>query len=347
MSVTKRKGSKFWQIDIGGVRTSSGTTNEEDAKTLEAKMRTEQWEANRLGVVAPRSWEEAVVRYEREKAGKATFKEQDLRIIRLLHPHFGGVKDLNQITRSWVCRIMEAYPGVSVSGRSPQNATVNRRTAIVRGILNLAEEDWEWGNKAPKLKMYKEMQRDDPRALTVEEWFKLEAVLPEHWRLSATFALATGLREAKVFGLTWESLAALDRAVAFKGNGNKLGNCIPLNQTALDVIEQCRALPIVSATHVFNFNGKPIFQHSMKTWKRAFVDADIPYARWHDLRVTFNSWLAEKGVMEETRKRLMGHSTGSVQDRYTLRQVEHLRPFVAYIDEVLSQAKAVKTARAA
>lgn len=76
-------------------------------------------------------------------------------------------------------------------------------------------------------------------------------------------------------------------------------------------------------------------EHGQAAWRKAVERAGIGHVRWHDLRHTFNSWLAQKGVPSEIRKRLMGHKNGEVHDRYTHLYVEHLRPYAEIIDDIL------------
>lgn len=298
-----------------------------------------------LGKKRKVSWQEAVEEYCKLKSGKRSWRH-DIYYLKKLHPHFGDVKDLNEITRKRVASIVER-PGVSLTERTTHNSTANRAVSVVRALMNLAETKWEFIERAPKYDTYPEVIRDMPRSLSPEEWFKLEAALPDYWRRPATFALATGLREARVYGLRWDDLAKHDRGFSFTGHGKKLGNCIPLNQTALDVIEECRRLPLVSSTHVFNYKGQPIQRHGCRLWGIAIEEAKIPYLRWHDLRVTFNTWLADAEVPQEIRKRLMGHAVGhEVQERYTAGNIDRLRKYAAVIDEVLAQHKNGTVAKA-
>lgn len=218
----------------------------------------------------------------------------------------------------------------------PANSTANRFVALISAILNAAAGEWEWGSKPPKLKKYPEPVSNG-RALTPVEWMKLQRELPEHLRLAATFAVSTGLREAKVFGLKWGQLGT-DQSLSFDGTANKLGNCIPLNATSQAIISTCRSLPVKSLTHVFSYFGRPMHEHGQASFKKAVERANIGPVKWKDFRTTFNSWLAQRGVGEDFRKRLMGHAgKESVQDRYTRLYIEHLRPFAAVIDDVLAE----------
>lgn len=329
----RRKGSAAWYIRVKGVRSSAETEVYADAKALEDRLNHEVWLQKKMGIKAPRSWKEAVVRWCKEKEGKASI-ETDKSRLKWLDKYLGKVGDINSIGREFVDAIMQER-GVRGSYQDPRNATANRFVALVGAVLNAAEKEWEWGTRAPVLKRYPEPESNG-RCLTVEEWSRLERELPTHLRLAATFAVSTGLREAKVFNLKWPMLTE-NGSLSFAGTVNKIGNSIPLNATAMQVIAACRSKPIVSPEWVFLYQGKPMQEHGQASFKKAVERAGIGHVRWKDFRTTFNSWLAQRGVPREIRARLMGHTTKEVQDRYTRLYVEHLRPFSAIIDAVLAQ----------
>ena len=105
---------------------------------------------------------------------------------------------------------------------APANSTANRYVALLTGMLNAACKRWDWIERAPLLMHYPEPEGRDSW-LTVAQWRVLEQQCPEHLRRPATFALATGLRDAKVFGLEWPQINMQERYLMHKGTGNKLG----------------------------------------------------------------------------------------------------------------------------
>lgn len=326
----KRRGSSSWYINVKGVRRSSGTDILADAKALEDKLNHDAWLQDRMGVKPPRSWKEAVVKWLDEKSGKVSIQD-DIERLKWLDQFLGSCGDINSITRERMDAVMQLR-GVSAVASS-SNCTANKYIALVAGILNAAERNWSWGNRAPRLRYY-ETLTDVGRALTVSEWFRLEKELPTHFRPVATFALSTGIRASKVFSLKWSQLN--QDVLSFSGTGNKLGNTIPLNRTAMSVLDQIKRRKIVHATNVFTYAGRP-FKYYGDSWQRALERAGIERIRFHDLRVTFNTWLAQEGVPEQIQKRLLGHSTNQTHDRYTMLNVEHLRPYSQIIDRLLSQ----------
>lgn len=85
--------------------------------------------------------------------------------------------------------------GIKCKETSPSHA--NRVIALVRAVLRRAEVKWEWLEKRPALRIYREPKRR-VRWLRPEEPNRLFAQLPEHQREAAKFAAATGLRQANV-----------------------------------------------------------------------------------------------------------------------------------------------------
>lgn len=329
--VYRREGSSNWYIK--GLRISTGTDNEAEAEALATKLAHEQWLQDRMGVKPPRSWKEAVLRWLKEKGHKVSINT-DIGRLKWLDQHLGSVEDLNHITRDRVDAIMLQRKGVAEGSRSHANATANKYVGLIAGILNAAEREWEWGNRAPRLRYYKEV-KDLGRSLTPAEFWALYYQLSEPLQSASLFAVSTGMRSSKVFTLRWDQIA--NGQLSFLGEGNKLGNTIPLNKTALGVLQARKTGKIVHKEFVFNFQGKPVKGYGDQAWWNAVKRAGIDPCRFHDLRHTFNSWLAQQGVPMDIRKRLVGHKTSQMNDRYTHLDVEHLRPYSALIDTFLTQ----------
>lgn len=332
--VYQRAGSENWYIT--SLRKSAGTTDRAEAEALAAKIKHDVWLETRMGVKPPRTWKEAALRWLDEKAGKVSIQDDKDRL-KWLDQHLGSVSDIGGITRERIDAIMQLRAGVHLSQPTSANCTSNKYVALIAGILNAAERQWSWGNRAPRLRYYKVL-KDAGRALTVEEWKKLETELPEPLRSVATFSLSTGLRTGKVFALTWSQVNFTARRLAFVGTENKIGNSIPLNSTAMSVLHRLKSWKVVHKERVFTYAGKPVNYYGRECWRAALGRAGIERIRLYDLRHTFNSWLAQNGVEKDIRMRLVGHKVGDSHDRYTHLNVEHLRPYSQMIDTILAQS---------
>ena len=94
-------------------------------------MKGELWRIAKLGEKPRRTWNEAVVRWLKEQAHKATI-ETDKMHFRWLDSHLGS-KPLEAISRNVVDRITDAKLAEGVS-----NATANRVLEIVRAVSGSA-----------------------------------------------------------------------------------------------------------------------------------------------------------------------------------------------------------------
>jgi len=159
------------------------------------RVKSELWRLAKLSAKPEHLWNEAVVRWLKEHAHKATAGE-DVTKLRWLDGHLGG-KPLTSINRSMIDAITEAKLAQGVT-----NATVNRTLELLRAVLRKCVDEWEWLERAPKIRMLKEPVRRI-RFSRHEEVQRLLAALPEHLATMASFTLSTGLRAANVTGLQW------------------------------------------------------------------------------------------------------------------------------------------------
>lgn len=74
-----------------------------------------------------------------------------------------------------------------------KDATINRTLEIVRRILHLARDEWDWLERFPKIRLFREPKRRI-RFLRIEEADRLLEELPAHLVPVAQFSLATGTR---------------------------------------------------------------------------------------------------------------------------------------------------------
>jgi integrase len=271
-----------------------------------------------LGEKPRQTWNEAVVRWLKEKSHKATAKE-DVNMLRWLDPFLGG-KELHTITRATIDAITEKK---LASGCS--NATVNRTLALLRAILRKCANEWEWLDRAPQVRMLREPRRRI-RFLTRNEAQRLLSELPEHLADMAAFSLATGLRASNVTGLQW-SQVDLARQLAWVHPDQAKARkaiAVPLNAEAAALVSKQVGK---HRTHVFSFRGQPVRQVSTKAWYEALKRSGIEDFRWHDLRHTWASWHVQNGTPLYALQELGGWESPEMVRRYAHLSAEHLAPF--------------------
>ena len=320
MSLSRRGKTRVWWIDFYApngerVRRSTDTQDRRQAQELHDKLKSEVWRLQRLGERPKRTWNDAVVRWLREQAHKATHDE-DKSKLRWLDRFLAG-RELESINRSLIDAITEAKLAEGCS-----NATCNRTLALLRAILRKSHLDWEWIDRMPHVRLLKEPTRRI-RFLTQEQAASLLRELPQHLREMATFTLATGLRAANVTGLTWEQVD-LERKHAFVHPDQAKARkaiAVPLNDVALEVLKRQTGK---HPERVFTYEGKPVKQVSTKAWYNALKRAGIAAFRWHDLRHTWASWHAQGGTPLLALQELGGWECERMVRRYAHLAAEHL-----------------------
>ncbi|MEI2635429.1 MAG: site-specific integrase [Methylotenera sp.] len=324
MSLYQRKDSPYWwvKLSVNGqkpIQQSTGTTNRQEAKEYEAKRLNELWLETRLGITPKHYWEEAVVRYLDEMQHNKS-RDCDIRHFRWLAKHLDG-KYLNEINRTLIERVTTARKKVGAS-----NATVNRCMGLVSRVLRKAAFEWEWLDKAVKVRKLPE-NKIRVRYLTSDEATRLIHELPAHLAAMAKFSLATGLRKSNVTGLQWSQVDLANRRAWIHAEQAKGGKAIPVPLSS-EAIEVLRGERFKHPTHVFTYRGKPVNQINTKAWRAALVRAGIANFRWHDLRHTWASWHVQNGTPLAVLKELGGWADYDMVQKYAHLSSDHLAEYV-------------------
>lgn len=283
------------------------------------------WEQERLGIKPKRSWREAVVRWIAETSDKATHHEDKKKLL-WLH-HILGELNLDDINQDVIDKVRSAKLNEA------SKSTTNRYLALVRAILIRARDEWEWIERAPKIRLFKEnMGRE--RALTQDDAKRLLNELPEHLREMALFSLATGLRQGNVLRLEWSQINfELKHAwIHAAQSKNRRPITVPLNAIALEVLQRQKGK---HPQRVFTYKGSPIKQANTRAWGLALDRAGIEDFRWHDLRHTWATWQRQAGTPTHELQRLGGWRTGAMVERYAHLAPDHLAIAASRLDGVL------------
>ena len=213
-------------------------------------------------------------------------------------------------------------------------ATANRLLALIRAILRRSALDWEWIDKPPVIKLYREAKRR-VRYLSAEQASLLIKELPEHLADIVTFSLATGLRRSNVTNLEWSQVDMQRNVAWIHGDQAKSGKPIhiTLNATAKAVLAKQVGKHSKS---VFSYKGRSITQVNTKAWYKALKRAGIEDFRWHDLRHTWASWLTQNGVPLNVIQEMGAWESAEMVRRYAHLAPEQFAQHARIVDNVLN-----------
>jgi integrase len=361
-----------WWTRIKGKRYPTSTRVLADAVEFVAKKRSDLWTAKKMGVKPPRSWREACQRREDESSESMKSWSDEAQRLAWWWPHLKHIKDLNEITREMVAEIIESgklrcpdpsrirngsgFVRVDKSGPASCNTTANKYVRVVQTILNKAEREWSWGNRAAILKTYDEgLPRD--AAPTPYEVVKLVEIMPAHTADMMVYGAMTMHRRANVTDLAWRMIDWDKRAVQIAGRLTKTGKPIyvPLNSVAMAILK--RRYEAVdkegkSSRHpiyVFTWRGKKITHVVTKAFRQSRAKVGMGDVCFHTMRHCGQTWLAEEGVTPEMRARLGGWTVRGMgaMDDYTHLNIEPLRPVADILATKWNAALALRRAELA
>ena len=326
--VYRRQGSRFWWIsttlpDGRRIRESSRTEDRKDAEEYLAKRRHEAFCEMRLGIRPKRSWQEAVVRFFEIKSAIRSAEKYAAQCRELdKYLHSAMLNDINGDT------VWDITQGLLKGGRKV--ATVNRHLAVLRAILRMARDEWQWIDSIPKVRLLPgEVERD--RWLTREEADRLIAAAPPHLAALMRFALATGCRAREITGLEWSRVDLCRQTAWLNQTKNGTPRGVPLNNDAVKVLEGEKGK---HPQYCFTFRGKPIrYELTKGAWRNAARKAGLTDLRFHDLRHTWATWHRQAGTSCDELKELGGWKSRVMVDRYAKFGTDHIAAAAARIEK--------------
>ena len=248
------------------------------------------------------------------KVKKRSWKTDKSYLDANLVPYFGECL-LTEITSY----LVEKYQGKRLKD-GVKKSTVNRELACMKKLFNKAI-DWEYVKVNPVLKVdfFSETENRKERVLSMDEEKKLLEFSPEHLKPIVVTALQTGMRRREILMLKWENVNLNDGCARVPKEISKSGRDRVINFNGMlkaELLKQKKSdskSPFVFVNHK---TGKP-FRDIKKAFRGACERAGIEGLRFHDLRHTYATRLAEMSVPLPTIKELLGHSKVMMTERYT------------------------------
>ena len=226
-------------------------------------------------------------------------------------------------------------------------STVDKNVAVAKSFFNWCIHQGLTGaNPVKKVKLFHE---DNERVRFLDPETEYPMLLAEArqgpWYLEPIIVLDvnTGLRRRNMLDLRWDQVDFKRRIIRIESRTkNGRPHNLPLNDTAFQKLQEVHQ-KTGAYQHVFvhldgKFEGQPITDIK-NAFNGAVVRAKIHDFRFHDLRHTFCSWLAIRGVSLNAIQKLAGHASIKMTLRYAHLSPRYLSDEVKALDPVQGNGK--------
>lgn len=259
-----------------------------------------------------------IERYMREVTPLTKSSKEDLFRLAALRRHRMCKVNIASLTASAVAayrdeRLKEVSPG-----------TVIRDLACLSSVINHARSEWRVPTANPVSQVRRPpTPRGRARLLSpIERERLLEALKPigrrSVWMLPlVTLALETAMRRGELLALTWANIDLRNHLAVLDDTKNGDRRLVPLSSQAVAVLND---LPKSITGRVFPMNGPAV----SKAWDDAMKRVGIEDLRFHDLRHTAITAMAEKLPNLIELAAVSGHKSVKMLQRYYHPNVQDL-----------------------
>ena len=314
MTISKRNGKYYCRFQIDGERhhyLCSGATSVSEAKKIEDGFKY-KLQQQQNGIV-PREVTKIKMNIifdlfeDYSRLNKKSY-QSDKHMLTVLRLYF---KD--KIAQDITVSNLEGLKEYLIEVRGLKNSTVNRYNALLSKAFNLGiANKLLKENPVSYISKLKE-QNFKIRFLTKEEEIRLFSTLPEHLKPIVIAALQTGMRRGEILNLKWSNIDFDFRFVELLETKSGKSRKIPISDKLMEILEQ---QPKISDFVFINpITGKP-YTDIKKAWHTALKEADIKNFRFHDLRHTVATRLAESNIDLAVVKEVLGHADIQTTMRY-------------------------------
>jgi integrase len=224
--------------------------------------------------------------------------------------------------RRWNGKAFDGSPVFKAKARPIAPATINRYAAALAAVLTwavrrrIAPKGWDHPcrrvERQPENNEKTRFLNDDERARL------LEACRASKWPrlyLLVLMALTTGARKGELLGLRWQDVDLTHRVAHVGRTKNGDPKVLPLVPSVVEQLERFRAAP---SSLVFASTRRPSQPYAMEQrFADALKAARIRDFRFHDLRHSCASYLAQNGATLLEIGDLLGHRQIAMTKRYS------------------------------
>ena len=187
-------------------------------------------------------------------------------------------------------------------------SSLKKHARVLRWIIKSVYKDFE----LPPI-VYRNKGFYQDRFLREDEMLSIVSYLEEQYRPMALFMAYTGLRLSDASSITWREINLKTRFITIRQGKTQDEVKIPIVEKLMDVLKFKSRIQSLHDDRLFQFH----LNSFQRAWNRGSEKAGHGWARVHDLRHFFCSFLLNNDVDHMTVATLSGHKALKIlKDRY-------------------------------
>ena len=323
-----KRGGVYWTcLRVNGkkLQKSLDTSNVKIAKAIEAKLRAEVAEGRYLDKLPgeKKTVAELMKKFIEEYGPKVSEAQQrSYKTSQKNLEKFFGLTPLTKIRP----KLIAEYKRLRLS-KKRKPATVNRELACFSKAFRIAATEWEWVKENPMALVSRERENNKViRWLSENEEPLLLEKCQDWLQEIVIFAIHTGMRQGEILNLKWKEVNLFRREIFVIKSKNNEPRTIPISNQLFELLKGKSRVKSISRYVFTACNNQRMDEANLRrAFRKAVKDSGIDKFRFHDLRHTFGSRLAQRGVDLFTISRLMGHKDINTTMRYLHHSTETLK----------------------
>jgi integrase len=235
----------------------------------------------------------------------------------------------------------------SITGAGKTARTANLALAVISNALNAAVRQHLIDTNPATALENLAIKSEEKGTFTPDQVSKLVQAAKGDWRLAILAGYFLGARLSDVSNLLWESVDWEEKVICFTASKTGKQITVPIHP---QLERELRKQPGIGKALIFpTLAGKltggaqGLSRQFAVVMKRAGIDGThkriggkraVSRLSFHSLRHSFNSGLANRGVAQEIRQKLTGHSSAEMNRVYTHHELEPLRAAIAKLPPI-------------
>lgn len=333
MTISKRNGKFYCRFQINGERHHKlcvGATSIKEAEKMESAFKYKLMQQQN-GVIPKESKQTKLTHlfdvYENFVTINKKSYKHDLGRLRMFREYFKNIKAIEDVKPDHIENLKQ-----QLLKEDKSTTTVNRYLETLSKMFNIAIEN-EWLNKNPVSRKMRFPEKNYVvRYLKADEEERIFRACPDYFRPLLITALNTGLRKTNIRLLKWENVKMDFRILEITENKGNKHIKLPINDELYNLF---LSIPRTDSEYVFiNPRTNTAFGEAgmEKEWNKIKAKAGVSDFRFHDLRHTVGTRLAEKGVPVPVIKDIMAHSDIKTTMRYVHTAEEQMQKAMAVLN---------------